>query len=201
MDEDALVLGLDELWQRRVAREQGGDVYDFSHDKLREQAYVSLSTARKRLLHRRVGDALMALYGHDTGALDAVSGQIAAHYEQAGAVEQAIRYYVHAAEEARRVYANAEALAFYMHVLHLLEQMPHDDRKREWRQEMATQCNECNGDILAVTGEVKSARDAYQRALTLVRKQGSNPPGRSPMQTRDNLGDEAPVRGISASLP
>ncbi len=168
MDEDALVLGLDELWQRRVVREQGGDAYDFSHDKLREQAYVSLSAARKRLLHRRVGDALVALYGHDAGALGAVSGQIAAHYEQAGAVEQAIRYNVRAAEEARRVYANVEAIAFYMRVLRLLEQMPHDDRKREWQQEMATQCDECNGDILAVTGEVEAARDAYQHALSLV---------------------------------
>jgi predicted ATPase len=29
-DEDSLVQGLDELWQRRVIREQGVDAYDFS---------------------------------------------------------------------------------------------------------------------------------------------------------------------------
>ncbi len=36
--EDAVVRGLDELWQRRIVREQGAgtaETYDFSHDKLR----------------------------------------------------------------------------------------------------------------------------------------------------------------------
>src|SRR5579871_2488838 len=36
--------------------------------KLREQAYVTLSTARRRLLHRRVGDALQV--SHTDEALD-----------------------------------------------------------------------------------------------------------------------------------
>src|SRR5437667_6217728 len=61
-DEDTLVSGLDELWQRRIVREQGVDGYDFSHDKLREVAYASLSTARKRLLHRHVFEALHTLH-------------------------------------------------------------------------------------------------------------------------------------------
>ena len=55
--EDAVVRGLDELWQRRIVREQGAgtaETYDFSHDKLREQAYASLSPAHRRLLHRHV---------------------------------------------------------------------------------------------------------------------------------------------------
>ena len=36
--EDAVVRGLDELWQRRIVQEQHAEVtetYDFSHDKLR----------------------------------------------------------------------------------------------------------------------------------------------------------------------
>ncbi|MDQ2906956.1 MAG: hypothetical protein M3Y81_25885 [Chloroflexota bacterium] len=35
LHEEVLVRGLDELWQRRIVRERGGDAYDFSHDKLR----------------------------------------------------------------------------------------------------------------------------------------------------------------------
>ncbi len=57
-DEDDLVRGLDELWQRRIVRERGADAYDFSHDKLREAAYAALSPARRRLLHRQVAQAL-----------------------------------------------------------------------------------------------------------------------------------------------
>lgn len=57
-DEDTLIRGLDELWQRRIVREQGRHAYDFSHDIIREVAYVELSAARRRLLHRRVAGAL-----------------------------------------------------------------------------------------------------------------------------------------------
>lgn len=60
-DEETLVHALDELWQRRVIREQGADAYDFSHDKLREAAYLETSTARRRLQHRRIAQALEAL--------------------------------------------------------------------------------------------------------------------------------------------
>ena len=80
-DDEALVASLDELWQRRIVRERSGDVYDFTHDKLREVAYSSLSAARRRLLHRRIAQALEAEYSHN---LDAVTGQVAVHYELAG---------------------------------------------------------------------------------------------------------------------
>jgi DNA-binding SARP family transcriptional activator len=171
MDEDTLVLGLDELWQRRIVREQGSDAYDFSHDKLREQAYASLSVARRRLLHRRVGEALISVHANDTNTLDALSGQIAIHFEHAGVIEQAIRYYVRAAQAAQRVYSNTEALVAYRRVLPLLEQLPLSANKREWRKKMATQSMESLGDILTLTGEFAAARDAYQNTLIQVSEQ------------------------------
>jgi DNA-binding SARP family transcriptional activator len=36
--EEALLRALDELWRRRIIREQGAHAYDFSHDKIREVA-------------------------------------------------------------------------------------------------------------------------------------------------------------------
>ena len=77
-DEDTLVQGLDELWQRRIVREQGGDAYDFSHDKLREGAYTALSAARRRLLHRRVAETLEMGYGgshEQVGDIFALTGR------------------------------------------------------------------------------------------------------------------------------
>lgn len=56
--ETTLVEALDELCQRRILREQGADAYTFSHDKLRQTAYASLSYARQRLLRDRVSAAL-----------------------------------------------------------------------------------------------------------------------------------------------
>ncbi|MFL5801098.1 MAG: ATP-binding protein, partial [Roseiflexaceae bacterium] len=167
-DEPTLVRGLDELWQRRIVREQGEDAYDFSHDKLREVAYAELSAARRRRLHRRVAEALEATH---TGERDAVSGQVAAHYERAGLPAQAIPAYQRAAEVARRIYANQEAIAHFQRALALLEGHQHgnapplDESQPDGRREVASQLYESLGDVLELTGQHDAARAAYQAAL------------------------------------
>jgi predicted ATPase len=133
-DEDTLVRGLDELWRRRIVREQGVNAYDFSHDKLREGAYAALHTAQRCLLHRRVAEALEMVY---VQTLDLVSGYIATHYEQAGMVEQAVTYYQRAAETAQRIYANAEALALSQRALALLAMAPEAASQQEWQRKMS----------------------------------------------------------------
>ena len=120
-DEDRAVCSLDELWQKRIVREQGANSYDFTHDKLREVAYAQLSTPQRRLLHRRIAQAL------EQGATDdpaANNGQIAAQYERAGMAEQAIPHYQHAAVTAQRLYANDDAIALLARGVALLEQLP-----------------------------------------------------------------------------
>ena len=78
-DEETVVDALEELWQRRIIREQGVNAYDFSHDKLRDVAYSEISPMQQRRLHRRVAQALEEIHAAD---LDPVSAQIAAQYEQ-----------------------------------------------------------------------------------------------------------------------
>lgn len=73
-DETAFVRGLDELWRRRLVREQGSDAYDFSHDTIREVAYAALGPMLRRHHHLRVARALERVYAHDAGP---VSGQLA----------------------------------------------------------------------------------------------------------------------------
>jgi predicted ATPase len=120
-DEDSLVRELDELWQRRIIREQGVNAYDFSHDRIRDAAYAGVSPARRRLLHRRVAQAIEHIHGAD---LDAVSGQIAVHYEHAGLPQQAIVYYQRASEAAQRVYAHVDAAGNLTRAVALLEHLP-----------------------------------------------------------------------------
>ncbi|MDQ1300155.1 MAG: hypothetical protein QG637_72, partial [Chloroflexota bacterium] len=55
--EDAVSNGLDELWRRRIIREQGSRGYDFSHDRIRDVAYAGVSPAQRQLCHRRVAEA------------------------------------------------------------------------------------------------------------------------------------------------
>lgn len=127
--EDALVQGLDELWQQGIIREQGFnrlgvEAYDFNHDKIREVAYSSLSSIRRRMLHRRVAEALEVL--HTTG-LDEISHQIALHYERAGVAIKAIYAYQRAAHVAHRLGAVQEAIAFLSHAQTLLQPLPENN--------------------------------------------------------------------------
>src|SRR5262249_39744064 len=120
-DEETLTSALDELWQRRIIREQSTADYDFSHDKLREVAYAEISAPQRRLLHRRIARSLEAIRADD---LDAVSGQIAAHYERASQAERAIPYYERAALVSQGVYANEDAISLLLRGLALLGQLP-----------------------------------------------------------------------------
>jgi DNA-binding SARP family transcriptional activator len=156
VDEARLVRALDELWQRRIIREQGVDAYDFTHHKLREVALSDLSGARQQLLHRRVAGALESVYADDLGA---VSGRIAAHYEHGGRLEQAVPYYQRAAQVARQVYANDEAVRYYRRLLEvkLSEHLSASERAG---------ITLALGKTWQLTGRWTQAEEAYRQALT-----------------------------------
>jgi DNA-binding SARP family transcriptional activator/tetratricopeptide (TPR) repeat protein len=133
-DADDAVRALDELWHKRIVREHGANSYDFTHDKLREVAYAEISPPQRRMLHRRVAQALETMYADD---LDAISGQLASHFERAGLIEQAIPSYQRAAAAAQRVYANEDAIRLLSRSLVLLELLP-GGAKRD-KQELGLQ--------------------------------------------------------------
>ncbi len=157
-DLDAFVRALDELWHRRIVREHGISSYDFTHDKLREVIHADLSPARRRMLHLQIAEALQALHA---GNLGAMSGEIAAHLEQAGATKEAIPFYERAAETARNVLANQDALALYRRGLNLIECLPPADVPRDGAVRLNIGC----GDLLEILGRHDQARAAYHAAL------------------------------------
>ena len=163
-DQDTLVRSIDELWQKRIVREHGTDAYDFSHDKLREFAYHEMSTARQRLLHHHVAQALEALQAAN---LDPVSHQVAAHYERASLPEKAIPYYLRAARVARQVYANDEAVALLQRGLALVA-----DGQSTGSQEQASRLAfplwEELGDILELKAQHDAALNAYNNAQSWI---------------------------------
>ena len=154
--EEALVQALDELWQRRILREQGSEAYDFTHHTLRQVAYEELSTARRRLLHRRVAEALQALHGP--------AAEVAAHYAQAGLHERAVSAYHEAARAAAAVYANQEAMALYQLALDQADAAG----KGRIPSELRVALHEELGDVLGLTAQQGRARAAYLGALEHV---------------------------------
>jgi predicted ATPase len=168
--EEQVVEALDELWQRRIVRERGVDAYDFSHDKLRDAAYQRAGSARRRMLHGRVAQALERLHAGD---LDAVSGELAAHYEHAGWPERAIRFYARAAEVAQRVYANEQAIELLSRALELIEDEPPTQQRDE--RELALRTT-LGASLVASRGYGASeVHDVYLRALELCEQLGTRP--------------------------
>jgi DNA-binding SARP family transcriptional activator len=164
--EATLVRGLDELLQRRIIREHGSSIYDFSHDKIRAAAYQGLSSARRRFLHRCVAESLEALAHVSRTAgtgneLEELSGQIGSQFEKAGLAEQAIPYYQQAAEVARRVFANERALHYFQSALTLLQ----DSTGRITNPFLAAQIEEQVGDMLLLMTLRAEARSAFERGL------------------------------------
>ena len=93
--------GLDEMVGRGLVRELDAG-YDFTHGKLRELVYEQTGRARRRLLHRRVADALLR-----SGGAPATAAQ---HLRQAGDEAGAAEQHRIAAEHAASVLAFGDAL-------------------------------------------------------------------------------------------
>lgn len=140
--------------QRRYSpASERSPVYDFCHEKMRGLVYDEITLARRRLLHRRTAEALVArLRGQrETGAL---AGQIAHHYAAAGESEIAAEYFRQAGEYARALYAHTEALAHFRAALAL-------------GHPAVAVLQEAIGDLHTFLGEYEAALNAYQEAEAL----------------------------------
>lgn len=181
--EQATVLqNLDELWRRQLVRAQNGDGYDFSHDGIRAVAYDEMGAIRRRAVHLRVAQALEEIHGDD---LDAFSGQIAAHYEQAGQPQPAIVFYRRAAAAAQRIYAHAEATRLYRHLL----QSP-----LSASLSAAERCAVmlALGEVWRVTGHWAQAQDVNRKALDAAESLGDT---RLQAQAQAALADVMQLQG------
>ena len=88
------------------------DAFVFAHNLTRATLLESVSGLRRRRLHRRVAEAIEALRPDEHATL-------AYHYSQAGDDDHARTHYSVAAERARRVYANEEAIRAYTEAIAL----------------------------------------------------------------------------------
>jgi len=161
-DEDALVQGLDELWQRRIVREQGRDAYDFSHEKLREGAYLTLSSARRKILHRRVLAALQAVV--------APAAQLAYHALCAGQMDSAFHFSVAAGDDAMRLGALHEAVAYYEQAQRVLvEHYQMQDQQQSLPLDEVHHLYVQFGRACELNNEHQKARDVYEVMLAFAR--------------------------------
>jgi class 3 adenylate cyclase len=84
--------------------------YVFKHDLARDAAYGSILNRKRREVHRRVAEAIEALFPR---RLEEHAHRIAQHFALAGDDEKALRYFAMAGEVAEGLSAGAESAAHY----------------------------------------------------------------------------------------
>lgn len=145
---------LDELVRHGLVSAAADSSYEFSHEKLRDFTYESLSPARRRVLHRRVAEAFIAAGKKQEYAAPMVA-LIARHLESGGREEEAAIYHEAAAARARDVYANREALDHYLSALALGHPRP-------------AALHEGAADMQVLMGAYQRALDSLEKAAALA---------------------------------
>jgi class 3 adenylate cyclase/tetratricopeptide (TPR) repeat protein len=119
VDADLSQLEREELIRERI--HQPEVEYMFRHALTQEVAYQSLLSPRRKSLHRKVGEAMEALFAERLGEFHAL---LARHFLRGEAWEKAVDYLIKAGDAANRLYAHAEARLHYSAALQALEHVP-----------------------------------------------------------------------------
>lgn len=170
LQEEALIDGIDELLDRQIIREQSGEAYDFSHDRLRDVVYANISRTRRRHLHRQIA---RAIEGQTAGRQNELSSALASHWAKAGDPGKGATYFLAAGKKALGLSAYAIAIDLLSRGRALLESVP-SSAERDLLEL----------DLLATLGTAHSihsgasapeVEDVYERARALVRRIEDSP--------------------------
>jgi DNA-binding winged helix-turn-helix (wHTH) protein/predicted ATPase len=99
------------------------ELYSFRHDLYRELLYDRTPATRRSLSHARVGRRLEAAW---IGRLDAISSELAEHFERGNELARAIPHHQQAAAKAMRRSANKEAVSHLRRALDVIAAIADD---------------------------------------------------------------------------
>ncbi len=117
---DKQMLSLERLELLREAGRVPELEYMFKHDLARDAAYGSMLNRKRREFHKRVAEAMEAIFGEK---LEEHAHRLAQHFELAGDHERAVRYYTMAGEVAEALHAKTESTAHFSRALAAAEQL------------------------------------------------------------------------------
>jgi tetratricopeptide (TPR) repeat protein len=156
-NEDKLLDALDEATAAQLLAAESGELFTFTHDKIREVLYEELNPIRRRRLHRRTAEGLERHRDRTPVAVET----LAHHYIEAGDYERGLDYAKQAAAAAERIFAFDEAIAAYGRALECAEYLGLEDEQAA--------LEEAIGNASSVGGNQISASEHFERALLLAR--------------------------------
>ncbi|MFQ5859924.1 MAG: AAA family ATPase, partial [Anaerolineae bacterium] len=145
---------------REQGRQQVGEqrlyLYRFRHSLFQQHLYNGLGEIERELLHGEIAAVLEELH---QGRTDEIAVQLAHHWVRAEEDKKAAGYMLTAGDQARTLYANAEAEQFYQAAVKILRQQGQD--------ELAARTLMKLGLVYTAAFEPEKARRAYDDAFTL----------------------------------
>ena len=143
----------------------GDTGFTFKHALTQEVAYSSVLTERRKALHRRVGEALEALY---VDSLDDHIGDLAHHYSRSDNPSKAIEYLWLAANQASRRSLYSDTLSYARRGLSLLGAMPQGEART--RDELRMQMTKGAALMAAKGFASEEVEQTFSRACELARE-------------------------------
>lgn len=172
--EEHLLRALESLVASRVLREEADSgYYDFSHDKVREVAYLEISNARRMLLHRAVAETLERSGEGQPHERDA---RLAEHYQRGHVWDKSVHRMVLAAEHSQKLFAMRDALHWLDRAVELAEAHGNAVQSHE-----LVDLHEMRGSARAQAGHTKGAVDDIRVVINAAQARGD------PVKARDAL--------------
>jgi tetratricopeptide (TPR) repeat protein len=122
--------GLEFIYEKRLFPELE---YIFKHALIQEVTYFSLLTARRKALHRKVGEAMEEQFAERINEYSNIVGE---HFLRGEDWERAYVYLNRAGKAAIRLYAHAEARTHFTNALKALDHL--DDSEKNLRRQVDT---------------------------------------------------------------
>jgi predicted ATPase len=175
---------VDEKGEKIIERDLILSFFHFRHRLMQEHLYYTIGESQRRLMHRKVAECLETLYGNN---VEAISAQLARHYELAHLYKKAYHYCHITASQAGKTFATHEAIDNYKRALELWGKVflrPQEAEEEDLKEKIKI-LREL-GDLFEYRGNPKNAEQCHQEALNLAVIVKDE---REELLALDNLGD------------
>ena len=136
--------------------------YIFKQDIAQNVVYNSLLLSHRQSLHRQIGEEIENLYSDNC---EEFAGSLAIHFERGKILNKAIRYYRIAADNAKDLFANEDAIYFYSQILRLAQDVQLESTD-------LAQIHESVGEVCSLIAEYSKAINHFNLSLNHYKSPG-----------------------------
>ncbi len=156
--ENQILDAMDEGLNAQLIMALEGETFSFTHDKIRETLYEEMNSIRRRRLHQKLAQRLEEVILDQ--AREDYLPDLAYHYLQGGDLNKSMVYAIRAGEHARNLYANDEAVNYYLQAAEAAEVL---NLPRE-----LSEIFETIGDLYQSHGFFYEAVEYFQQGISLA---------------------------------